>query len=74
MSPIDGMSIGPRLKDREEEKSHMVTFHSSWFKEINLMMSDETRRQYFSDETTDSELGAKAMESAGVGGAIGVTA
>ena len=39
------------------------------------MMSDETRRQYFSGETaTDLELGNKAMESAGVGGAIGVTA
>jgi len=44
-------------------------------KEINLMMSDETRKRYFSDEeATDSELGNKAMESAGVGGAIGVTA
>ena len=36
---------------------------------------DETRKRYFSDETeTDSELGNKAMESADVGGAIGVTA
>jgi catalase len=44
-------------------------------KEINLLMSDETRKRYFSDEkATDSELGNKAMESAGVGGAIGVTA
>jgi CRP-like cAMP-binding protein len=32
---------------------------------------DETRKRYFSDETaTDSELGNKAMESAGVGGAM----
>jgi hypothetical protein len=44
-------------------------------KEINLMMSDETRRQYFSDEpVTETELGNKALESAGVGGAIGITA
>lgn len=44
-------------------------------KEINLMMSDETRKQYFSDETAiDTELGNKALESAGVGGAIGITA
>jgi hypothetical protein len=40
-----------------------------------LGAKDETRKRYFSDETaTDSELGAKAMESAGVGDAIGVTA
>lgn len=44
-------------------------------REINLMMSDETRERYFSDEkATDSELGNKALESAGVGGAIGMTA
>jgi hypothetical protein len=44
-------------------------------KEINLMMSNETRKQYFSDENaTDTELGNKALESAGVGGAIGITA
>ena len=44
-------------------------------KEINLIMSDETRKMYFSEQnSTDSELGNKAMEGAGVGGAIGVTA
>ena len=38
------------------------------------MMSDETRKRYFADETnTDTELGNKALESAGVGGAIGGT-
>jgi hypothetical protein len=40
-----------------------------------LGAKDETRKRYFPDETaTDSELGNKAMEGAGVGGAIGVTA
>jgi hypothetical protein len=45
-----------------------------------LGAKDETRKRYFSNETatdetaTDSELGNKAMESAGIGGAIGVTA
>jgi len=39
------------------------------------MMSDETRERYFSEEkATDSELGNKALESASVGGAIGLTA
>ena len=40
-----------------------------------LGAKDETRQRYFSDETaTDSRLGSKAMERAGVGGAIGVKA
>ena len=40
-----------------------------------LGVKDETRKRYFSNQTaTDSELDDKAMESAGVGGANGVTA
>jgi hypothetical protein len=39
--------------------------------DINLMMSDDTRRKYFSDAARGTELGSKAMEGAGVGGAIG---
>jgi hypothetical protein len=62
-------------RDSAERAYNLMLSRGYSVKEINLMMSDETRRQYFSDETTtDSELGAKAMESAGVGGAIGVTA
>lgn len=38
--------------------------------DINLMMSDDTRKKYFSDDV-DTGLGSKAMEGAGVGGAIG---
>lgn len=44
-------------------------------KEINLMMSEATRKQYFADESVpETELDNKALESAGVGGAIGLTA
>ncbi|MBA3247355.1 MAG: hypothetical protein H0T63_04650 [Pyrinomonadaceae bacterium] len=43
--------------------------------DVNLMMSDDTRKRYFdSDTAPDSELGSKAMEGAGVGSAIGGTA
>lgn len=38
-------------------------------KDINLMMSDDTRKRHFSDANT--ELGSKAMEGAGAGAAIG---
>ncbi len=43
--------------------------------DVNLMMSDDTRKKYFADKDTD--LGTKAWEDAGkgaaVGGAVGAT-
>ena len=42
--------------------------------EINVMMSDETRDKYYGDgKDGDSELGSKAAEGTGIGGAIGGT-
>lgn len=38
--------------------------------DINLMMSDDTRKKHF-DDASNTELGSKAMEGAGVGSAIG---
>lgn len=37
--------------------------------DVNLIMSDDTRKKYFTDD--DSELGTKAWEGAGKGAAIG---
>src|SRR5512133_2293858 len=48
--------------------------------EINIIMSDETRKKYFDEEDKDNEteFGNKAMEGAGkgsaIGGAVGATA
>ena len=39
--------------------------------DVNLLMSDETRKNHFSD--TETELGSKALEGAGTGSAIGGT-
>ena len=40
--------------------------------DINLVMSDEARHRHFSGEAgTDTELGTKAAQGAGIGGAIG---
>ncbi|MEO8666475.1 MAG: hypothetical protein ABI462_13370 [Ignavibacteria bacterium] len=39
--------------------------------DINMIMSDETRKKYFKDG--DTEVGTKAMEDAGKGAAIGGT-
>ncbi len=38
--------------------------------DVNLMMSDDTRKKHFADDS-DTELGSKAMEGAGVGSTIG---
>jgi hypothetical protein len=40
--------------------------------DINLVMSDDTRKKYFATDR-DTELGSKAAKGAGVGGAIGGT-
>lgn len=40
--------------------------------DINLLMSDDTRKKYFAESDT-SEFGSKALEGAGAGSAIGGT-
>ena len=41
--------------------------------DVNVAMSDETRKKHFTAAGTETELGNKAAEGAGVGGAIGGT-
>jgi hypothetical protein len=44
--------------------------------DVNLVMSDETRKRHFAGDTVtgkETELGNKAAEGAGIGGAIGGT-
>jgi uncharacterized protein YjbJ (UPF0337 family) len=42
--------------------------------DVNLLMTDETRKTHFSSEdSADTELGSKALEGAGAGAAIGGT-
>lgn len=40
-------------------------------KDINVLMSDDTRNRYFSNDSADSELGDKVAENAGKGSLIG---
>jgi hypothetical protein len=42
-------------------------------KDVNLVMSDETRKRHFSGEGAQTELGSKAAEGAGIGAGIGGT-
>ncbi len=39
--------------------------------DLNLVMSNDTKKRLFSDTTVETELGSKAAEGAGVGGAVG---
>ncbi|MES2590734.1 MAG: hypothetical protein V4608_02530 [Bacteroidota bacterium] len=41
--------------------------------EINVIMSDDTRKKHFGEKTEKTELGTKAMEGAGKGSIIGGT-
>jgi len=41
--------------------------------DVNLVMSDETRKKHFTKGSVETELGNKAAEGAGIGGAIGGT-
>jgi hypothetical protein len=39
--------------------------------DVNLVMSDETRKKHFAVDNRETELGSKALEGAGTGAAIG---
>lgn len=69
-----GMVTG-LFRDRDSAERAYQTVHSRGYDtgDINLAMSDETRKRHFSGSNADTELGNKAAEGAGVGGAIGGT-
>ena len=62
------------FRDREsaERAYQLSTARGYSDRDINLAMSDDTRQRYFADGET-TELGNKATEGAGVGGAVGAT-
>jgi hypothetical protein len=41
--------------------------------DVNLVMSDETRKKHFNEDSANTDLGDKALEGAGAGSAIGGT-
>lgn len=61
-------------RDSAERAYQSVTDLGYRSDDVNVVMSDETRKRYFSGEdSTVTELGSKAAEGAGIGGAIGGT-
>ncbi|MFD1466770.1 hypothetical protein ACFQ48_00925 [Hymenobacter caeli] len=72
----EGSSMSGMFRDRESAEKTYNSLHSRGYgkDDVNLLMSDETRKAHFGDDTDSTELGDKAMEGAGVGSAIGGTA
>ena len=62
--------------DRQSAEAAYASAHERGYSkdDVNLVMSDETRKRHFSAQNgVQTELGNKAAEGAGIGGAIGGT-
>lgn len=61
--------------DRESAENAFNSLHERGYSndDINLVMSDETRKKHFSGDEQETEIGTKAAEGAGKGSAIGGT-
>ncbi|NEW82982.1 MAG: hypothetical protein GZ094_11535 [Mariniphaga sp.] len=71
MTTNSGRMLTGMFSDRESTENAYDTLHQRGYTkdDINLVMSDETRKKHFSKGET--EVGSKAMEGAGTGSAIG---
>jgi len=74
MTTDRGMLTG-MFRDRESTENAYNTLHERGYTkdDINLVMSDETRKKHFSGDVKETEIGTKAAEGAGKGSAIGGT-
>ena len=61
-----------RDRDSAERAFQSSTARGYGDRDINVAMSEETRKRHFG-HGTQTELGSKATEGAGVGGAVGAT-
>lgn len=63
------------FQDRESSERAYNAMHERGYSEddIDLMMSDETRKKHFEGYEAESKLGTKAAQGAGTGSAIGGT-
>lgn len=63
------------FRDRESAESayQSLTARGYDIKDINLVMTDDTRNKHFASGAQETELGSKAAKGAGIGGAIGGT-
>lgn len=70
-----GSMVTAMFRDRDSaERAYQAMSARGYSRDdINVLMSDETRKRYFADDRQDTELGTKAAEGAGVGAAVGGT-
>lgn len=73
-----GNMVTGLFPDRASAEAAYNAAHSRGYSkdDVNLVMSDDTRKRHFSDGSAmgkETELGNKAAEGAGIGGAIGGT-
>ncbi|HEY4073360.1 MAG TPA: hypothetical protein VGM52_09680 [Herbaspirillum sp.] len=69
--PVTGLFLDRESAERAYRSVTELGYEPA---DINLVMSDDTRKRYFSgDDSAETELGSKAAEGAGIGGAIGGT-
>lgn len=63
------------FRDRESaERAYQSVAERGYGRDdVNLVMSDDTRKRHFEGGGPTTELGSKAAEGAGIGGAIGGT-
>ena len=63
------------FRDRTSAERAYNSLHSRGYTkdDVNIIMSDDTRKRHFADTQVETELGSKALEGAGAGSAIGGT-
>lgn len=71
----DGRLVTGLFPDRESAEAAYGSLNSRGYtdKDVNVVMSQDTREKHFVSAGTETELGNKAAEGAGIGGAIGGT-
>jgi hypothetical protein len=68
----EGMVTGLFADRASAERAYETLSSRGYAKDdVNLLMSDDTRKRHFASDSKSTELGTKAAEGAGVGGAIG---
>jgi hypothetical protein len=72
-STENGHLVTGLFRDRESaERAYQSVANRGYGKDdVNVVMSDDTRKRHFSSSGETTELGNKAAEGAGIGGAIG---
>ena len=72
-NPSNRRMVTGMFSDRESAEKAYNTLESRGYTkdDVNVIMSDETRKKHFKDSDHPTDLGTKAMEGAGKGGMIG---